>query len=134
MFSMDENKVTAMLEKAFKQEGAIIGALGPTGRIEGAIFMLISSFWYSSDFCLEELFSFVKEPFRRSTHAKELVNFGKRCSDELGIPLVIGVVSNIRTQAKVGLYKRQLSDPVGAYFAYNMPRRDKSEAAAQDQH
>lgn len=118
MFSMNEEKVTAMLEKAFNKQGAIIGALGPTGSIEGAIFMLISSFWYTSDFCLEELFSYVRPEFRRSTNAKELINFGKRCSEELGIPLVIGVVSNERTKAKVGLYQRQLSDPCGAYFLH----------------
>jgi hypothetical protein len=118
MFSMNDAKVTAMLEKAFNQQGAIIGALGPTGHIEGAIFMLLSSFWYSDDFCLEELFSYVRPEYRRSTNAKELINFGKRCSDELGIPLVIGVVSNERTKAKVGLYQRQLSDPCGAYFMH----------------
>lgn len=118
MFEMNESKVAAMLEKAFRQQGAIIGALGPTGGIEGAIFMLISSFWYTSDWCLEELFNYVKPEHRRSTNAKELINFGKRCSDELGIPLVIGVVSNERTKAKVGLYQRQLADPVGAYFLH----------------
>lgn len=118
MFSMNEQKVATMLEKAFNQQGAIIGALGPTGGIEGAIFMLISSFWYSNDYCLEELFSYVKPKYRRSTNAKELIKFGTRCSDELGIPLVIGVVSNERTKAKVGLYQRQLSDPCGAYFLH----------------
>lgn len=118
MFSMNETKVQAMLDKAFNQQGAIIGALGPTGAIEGAIFMLISNFWYSNDWHLEELFSYVRPEHRRSTNAKELINFGKRCSDELGIPLVIGVISNDRTRAKVGLYQRQLADPVGAFFVH----------------
>lgn len=118
MFSMNESKVQAMLDKAFNQQGAIIGALGPTGGIEGAIFMLISNFWYSNDWHLEELFSYVRPECRRSTNAKELINFGKRCSDELGIPLVIGVISNERTRAKVGLYQRQLADPVGAFFVH----------------
>lgn len=118
MFSMNETKVQAMLDKAFNQQGAIIGALGPTGAIEGAIFMLISNFWYSNDWHLEELFSYVRPEHRRSTNAKELINFGKRCSDELGIPLVIGVISNERTKAKVGLYQRQLADPVGAFFVH----------------
>jgi hypothetical protein len=121
MFAMSEKKVTAMLARAFSQQGALIGALGPTGSIEGAIFMLISQFWYSDDFCLEELFSYVRPEFRRSTNAKELINFAKRCSDEIGIPLVIGVVSNERTKAKVGLYQRQLADPVGAYFLHRPP-------------
>lgn len=123
MFSMNEKKVAAMLERALvyvedEPPGAVIGVLRHGGEIEGAIFLLITSFWYSSDYCLEELFSYVRPEYRRSTNAKELINFGKRCSDELGIPLVIGVVSNERTKAKIGLYQRQLSDPCGAYFLH----------------
>lgn len=134
MFSMNEVKVSKMLDRAFNGDGAIIGALGPTGAIQGSIYLLITSFWYSDEFCLEELYSFVLPEHRKSENAKHLITFAKRCSTELGIPLVIGVVSNIRTQAKVGLYRRQLSDPVGAYFAFNMPRRDSSEIAPKDQH
>jgi len=126
MFKMNEAKVSDMLRRAFDGRGAIIGALGPTGSIQGAIYLLISSFWYSDEFCLEELYSYVRPEYRKSNNAKELIAFAKRCSTELGIPLVIGVVSNIKTRAKVGLYTRQLSEPVGAYFAYNMPRREAS--------
>lgn len=129
MFSMNDNKVSAMLARALtpppiddesprEPPGAVIGVLRRAEKIEAAIFLLITSFWYSNDFCLEELFSYVRPEYRRSTNAKELINFGKRCSDELGIPLVIGVVSNERTKAKVGLYQRQLSDPCGAYFLH----------------
>lgn len=123
MFQMDDARVTTMLNRAFTGQGAIIGALGPTGKIEGAIYLLISQFWYSSEWCLEELFCYVRPQFRKSTNAKDLIEFGKRCASELGLPLVMGIVSNERTQAKIGLYRRQLSDPVGAYFAYNMPQR-----------
>lgn len=130
MFSMNEKKVSDMLDKAFSGQGAIIGALGPTGSIQGSIYLLISSFWYTDEFCLEELYSFVLPQYRRSENAKELITFAKRCSTELEIPLVIGVVSNTRTQAKVGLYSRQLSAPVGAYFAYNMPVRDNERETA----
>lgn len=118
MFKMDEDRVSEMMRRAFTGRGAIIGALGEAGRIQGAIYLLISQFWYTNDWCLEELFSFVLPQHRKSTNAKDLISFGKRCSDELGIPLVIGVVSNERTIAKVGLYKRQLSEPVGAYFLH----------------
>lgn len=134
MFTMNEAKVREMLDRAFNQQGAIIGVIGPQGGIQGAIYLLISSFWYTDQFCLEELFSYVRPEYRRSTNAKDLVEFGKRCAVELNVPLVIGVVSNTRTEAKVGLYRRQLSDPVGAYFAYNMPRKNHAETAAADQH
>lgn len=118
LFSMDDAKVSEMLHRAFNKQGAIIGVIGETGKIQGAIYMLISSFWYTNDWCLEELFNYVRPEHRKSTNAKDLINFGKRCSDDLGIPLVIGVVSNERTRAKLGLYQRQLADPVGAYFLH----------------
>lgn len=126
MFNMDESKVKDMLARAFDGRGAVIGAIGPTGKIEGAIYMLISQFWYTQQWCLEELFSYVRPEYRRSDNAKSLIAFGKRCAVELNIPLVIGVVSNIRTKAKVGLYARQLSEPVGAYFAYNFTKAPQS--------
>ena len=130
MFSMNEAKVRAMLHRAFDGSGAIIGAIGATGSIQGCIFLIIDSMWYSDEWVLEELWSFVLPQYRKSNNAKDLVGFAKRCSTELSIPLVIGVVSNIRTQAKIGLYRRQLADPVGAYFAYNMPVRDNDKKTA----
>lgn len=128
-FAMNDAKVTEMIQRAFNGKGAVIGVLGGTGTIEGAILLLINSWWYTDEFCLEEIFSYVRPAFRKSTNAKELITFGKRCSDELGIPLVIGVVSNERTRAKVGLYTRQLSEPSGAYFIYGKTLKQDAKTA-----
>jgi hypothetical protein len=128
-FPMNDDKVTEMLERAFNGKGAVIGVIGPTGRIEGSMLLLINSWWYTDAFCLEEIFSYVRPQYRKSTNAKEFIAFGKRCSDELGIPLVIGVVSNIRTRAKVGLYTRQLSEPSGAYFIYGKTLKQDAKRA-----
>lgn len=118
-FSISLPKVNDMVSRAFNRGGAIIGVVGgPTHRIEGAILLLISQFWYTDDWCLEEVFNYVRPEYRRSTHAKDMISFGKRCSNELKIPLVIGVVSNERTRAKIELYRRQLGDPVGGYFLH----------------
>jgi hypothetical protein len=35
------------------------------------------------------------------------------------MPLLIGVLSNHRTEAKVRLYERQFGKPTGAFFLYN---------------
>lgn len=118
MFKMNEDKVRGALRRAFTNTGAIIGALGEPGKIEGSIYLLISNFWYSDEWHLEELWSFVLPQYRRSSNAKDLISFAKRCSDELGIPLVIGVISNERTAAKVALYQRQLDKPAGAFFLH----------------
>jgi hypothetical protein len=121
-FALDPTKVEAMIDRAFNGGGAIIGVVGKN-QIEGMMVLLISQFWYTSDWCLEEIQNFVRPQFRKSTHAKDMINFGVRCSDELGIPLVIGVVSNERTRAKLELYRRQLGEPVGGYFMYPNPAK-----------
>lgn len=118
MFKMSDARVDAMLDRAFNRGGAVIGVMGAPGKVEGAIYLLISQFWYTEEWCLEELFNYVKPQFRRSTNAKDMISFGKRCSDELDIPLVIGVVSNERTRPKMELYRRQLGEPVGGYFLH----------------
>ena|ERR1700677_3997140 len=116
-FALSLPRVESMIDKAFSRGGTIIGVVG-TGRIEGMIVLNIGQFWYSEDWILEEVQNYVRPQFRKSTHAKDMINFGKRCSDELGIPLVIGVVSNERTRAKLELYRRQLGEPAGGYFIY----------------
>lgn len=116
-FSLSQAKVEAMVDKAFNRGGTIIGVVG-SGQIEGMILLNIGQFWYTEEYCLEEIQNFVRPAYRKSTHAKDMINFGKRCSDELGIPLVIGVVSNERTRAKMELYRRQLGEPCGGYFLH----------------
>lgn len=119
-FGLSMPKVELMVDKAFNRGGAIIGVVGDK-QIEGFLLMLISQFWYTDEFCLEEIQNYVRPNFRKSTHAKDMINFGKRCSDELGIPLIIGVVSNERTRAKMELYRRQLGEPIGGYFRHLPP-------------
>lgn len=117
-FSYSRRKVEGMVDRAFNNGGAVIGVVGREA-IEGMILLLISQFWYSDDWCLEELQNYVSPEFRRSTNAKDMIRFAKRCSDEIGIPLVIGVVANERLRPKMELYRRELGDPVGGYFLYS---------------
>jgi hypothetical protein len=117
-FSLSMTKVESMVDKAFNRGGAIVGLVGGHNRIEGAILLSVGQFWYTDDWCVEEIFNYVHPEFRKSTHARDMIDFGKRCSDELAIPLVIGVVSNERTRAKMELYRRRLGEPVGGYFIH----------------
>lgn len=117
IFSMSDQKVWSYLEKAFNRQGAVIGVIGTT-HLEASICMIISNFWYSEDWHVEELWNFVRPQHRKTDNAKELIAFGQRCADEIGIPLVIGVMSNERTEAKVRLYRRKLGEPSGAFFVY----------------
>jgi Acetyltransferase (GNAT) family len=121
LFPMDDDLVQETMMKGINRNGGILGVIGPTGGpLEGMIYMLISNFWYSRKPHLEELFSYVPPEYRKSNHAKSLIEFAKKCATD-DIRLVIGVVSNTRTEAKVRLYERRLGKPAGAFFVYPPP-------------
>lgn len=120
-FSRNDDKVRAMLRRAFAQQGAAIGVIGPSSAIEGAIILLISSYWYTDDMHIEELFNYVHPDHRRSHHAKSLLYFAKRCADEMGIPLNIGVMTGKQQAPKLNLYRKVFGWPFGAFWLYNNP-------------
>lgn len=118
-FSLSPAKLEQMVSGILDDGKGIIGVIRRNAEIEAVMLLQIQQFWYTDDWCLEEILNFVRPQFRRSTNAKDMIQFAKRCSDELGIPLVIGVVSNERTAAKLALYERQLGKSVGGYFLYS---------------
>jgi hypothetical protein len=122
IFKISERKVREALDEAFLKRGGIIGVIGEPGQIEGCILLRIGQLWYTDEWMLEEKFSFVRPEFRRSRNAIHLVDFAKRCATELNLQLLIGIVSDERTQAKVRLYERVISKPCGAFFRYDGAR------------
>lgn len=122
LFPMSEDRVREMVRRALFPEQsispALIGVIGAPSNLEAAIFMLVSQMWYSDQWHLEELYSFVRPDCRKSDYAKLLIDFAKSAAEQLAIPLVIGVLSNIRTAEKIRLYRRRLGDPAGAFFLY----------------
>jgi hypothetical protein len=118
LFTLNEDKVRATLHSAFNREGGILGVIGDAGKIESMILMIVGYFWYSDEPHLEELYAFTSPPFRKTKNSVELIEFAKWASDVSGFPLVIGVMSNERTAAKVRLYQRKLQAPIGNFFWY----------------
>jgi GNAT superfamily N-acetyltransferase len=91
--------------------------------------LLIDQVWFSDDKQILELVNFVHPEHRRSNYAKTLVEYAKHCSDATGLDLTIGVLSNVRMEAKVKLYERQLPK-AGAFFVYS-PKRESVSIAAE---
>lgn len=99
----------------------IVGIVGEPGeQIEGAVLLRIGSLWYSSAECVEEKAVFVHPDFRaaKGSRARALIEFSKKTADELGLPLLMGILSTERTRAKIALYQRQFGEPAGVYFLY----------------
>lgn len=123
VFTMSSDRVRDMLRRAFDRRGGIIGVIGERGHLEGSIYLLLTQLWYTDDYHVEELWNYVRPDYRKTDNAKEFLAFAKRCSDELGIDSIIGILSNDRTQAKIRLYERQLGKPAGAYFLYQPKKK-----------
>jgi hypothetical protein len=121
LFSLSDDKVKRHLARAFDREGAIIGVIGEPGKpLEASIYLALEQPYYSDEMHIMELWTFVAPPReKRAGHARKLIEFAKDCSDRMDrMPLVIGILSNDRLEAKKRLYERQL-ETAGMFFIHN---------------
>jgi GNAT superfamily N-acetyltransferase len=120
---VNPEKMLGMIRPALYLWEGLVGIIGEPGKkIEGAVLLRVSRMWYSDSLMLEEKAIFVDPEFRNAKggRARKLCEFSKKVADELGLPLIIGVLSNHRTAAKVKLYERSFGPPAGAFFLYNV--------------
>jgi len=107
---------------ALCQDHGLCPVIGPIGgAIEGLALLRIGAMWYAPETTvLEEKAIFVYPQFRsaKGGRASRLCAYTKKVADTLGIPLIIGVLSNARTAAKVRMYTRIFGEPAGAFFLY----------------
>ena len=118
---------------AVNRDHGLVGIIGtPGGPIEGAILMRIGKMWYSEADVLEERGIFIHQDYRNAKggRAAKLCEFAKKTSDALGLPLIIGVLSNHRTAGKVKMYQRIFGESAGAFFLYGA-RTDSRMIAAE---
>jgi len=119
--SASQNKILQEIWSALNLDNGLMGIIGNPGqRAEGAVLLRTGQMWYSDDTVLEEKFVFIEPKFRaaKGGRARRLCEFSKQAADTLGVPLIIGVLSNHRTEGKVKLYERQFGKPSGAFFLY----------------
>ena len=105
---------------ALNLDNGIVGVMGEKGKLEGGILLRVITMWYSDDQALEEKAIFIHPDYRsaKGGRASRLCEFAKHTADQLGMPLLIGVLSNNRTEAKIRMYERQFGKPAGAFFLY----------------
>ena len=126
-------KLLAEIWPALNLDHGLVGIIQDGGgQLEGAILLRVGPMWYSDANVLEERAIFIHPDYRsaKGGRARRLCEFSKKTADTLGIPLMIGVLSNHRTEAKVRLYERQFGKPSGAFFLYNA-RTGAFKAAAE---
>lgn len=117
---------------ALNLDKGLVGIIGnPNEKAEGAVLLRIGQMWYSDQEVLEEKAIFIHPDYRsaKGGRARRLCEFSKQVADSLSMPLIIGVLSNQRTEAKVRMYERQFGKPSGAFFLYNARTGGFSAAA-----
>jgi hypothetical protein len=118
LMPLDLDRITEAAYRAVRGEHAVCGVVGPVGAVEAMICLTIGQFWYTDKPHLEELFSYCRPEYRKSKNAQALIEFAKGIAARFQVPLLIGIVSNTRTETKVELYARRLGKPAGAYFLF----------------
>lgn len=119
--SISHDKILPEIYSALTMNHGLMGVIGEPGdRIQGGILLKIGKLFYSDDDVLEEKGLFIHPEFRRAKGgaARQLCEFAKKTSDQLGMPLLIGIQNDVRTKGKARLYERQFGMPIGAQFLY----------------
>ena len=106
---------------ALCQDHGLCPVIGPpSGEIQALALLRIGTMWYSPQTVVEERAIFCYPQYRsaKGGRARKLCEYSKHVADTLGIPLLIGILSNTRTEGKVRMYKRIFGEPAGAFFLY----------------
>ena len=121
ILSPDMELIATDIWPAINHDHGLVGVIGnPGDELEGFVLLRIGNMWYSTAPIIEEKTVFVAPKYRsaKGGRARKLCEFSKQVADELGMPLLIGIVSNKRTKGKVEMYKRVFGEPAGAFFLY----------------
>lgn len=130
MFNLNEDKVRNTIRPLLHKHLGIVGVVGPKDNLEAMILLRVANNWYSDTPFLEEMSVYVRPEFRNATisRVQKMIEFAKKAADGLDLPLMIGVLSNQRTNAKVELYEKHFGDPAGAFFIYGAKTGQPDEA------
>jgi GNAT superfamily N-acetyltransferase len=125
MWAYDLDCVRERFARAFDRKGGILAVIGEPGGIRAMSYIEITRAWYTRENHIEELFCWVHPEHRKSDYGRLLIEYAKKCSDDISenagikVPLLMGVLTNRRMEAKVRLYRRHFGPPAGAVFVHN---------------
>lgn len=130
IFPFDQNKTNYVIQRLLFTRWlppgdnglrGCFGVIGPLGgTLEALTMIAVSSQWYTLKTHLEEYIVYVHPEYRAKGHARRLLTWMVELSERMGIPLLTGVITQDRMEAKVRLYRRKVT-PVGQFFLH-MPK------------
>lgn len=124
LFALAPEKVDWFINRAIRPEiipawddgiRGVIGVIGPVGNLEGIVFLVLGEYWYTKDKHIEEFIVFTDPEHRKSRHVDALHAWMKEQVEATNLPLVTGIMSNQRVEAKCRLYRRKFTK-IGEFF------------------
>jgi hypothetical protein len=104
--------VEPVVDNLIAHKSGVAGVIDGTTAFAGSVGLTFAQFWYSKEWHIEEMWCFVHPDYRRGSqnrgHIKALLDFSKWWANEMGMPLLMGVLSEKRTEGKVRLYQRSM--------------------------
>lgn len=127
---------SAFLPASDKGIRGCFGVIGPLGgKLEALTMASVSAQWYSDQPYLEEYIVYVHPEHRKAGHAAKLLDFLIGVADNMGVPLLTGILSQTRMEAKCRLYRRKVT-PIGQFFLHlpkTMPQWESTRILSQFQ-
>lgn len=127
MFRLAPQKVEWYVQRALRPDlipdwdtgvRTVIGVIGDRGAtLEALCVLAIAEYWYTDQKHIEEFIVYTDPECRKSGHVHALHDWMKAQVHQTAIPLMSGVISNHRTEAKCRLYQRTFQK-VGEFFLF----------------
>ena len=125
LFPIEPTKVDWFINRAIHPElipewdsgiRGTIGVIGQVGALEALVFVVLGEYWYTRHKHIEEFIVFTDPEHRKgSHHASALHEWMKNQVETTNLPLVTGIMSNVRTEAKCRLYRTRFTK-IGEFF------------------
>jgi hypothetical protein len=116
--SFSDTMARISVQRGLRREYSYIGVIRNAKTIEASVGLFVTTPWDSQDPMLVDQWAYVSPNYRRSTHAKNLIQFAKWASQKLGVPLFMTKIKNEQTSGMAKLYARQLPE-CGSLFIYD---------------
>ncbi len=118
-FKMSEKKVRHMIAGGSRDKEVIIGVIEENGKLVASVGAVFEQWWHTDDWHIGEMWNFVHPDHRKTSYAKDLINYMKWIAETMDMSLHMGIITATKMEAKIRLYRRQML-PVGALFIHNL--------------
>jgi GNAT superfamily N-acetyltransferase len=112
---VDEPKARGAISEVINANGCLLAWQGD--RIVGSVGLTMTSWWYSRENFLTDMWFFVHPDHRAEGHATRLIAWMKTAAKHAGIPVVLSVGTKVDSLSKLKFFRKHMT-PFGGAFIY----------------